>query len=228
VAPSLVLTAVRAIATPVILRFNLPAAASVARPVARMANLPAIAPVIGQAIPAAVPKLTGRIVDTATSKANRTVAGHVIPPAILLTVIPVTCPAIRTAIQTAVRTAARKSEGARARSARVTGLQLAVCGSEVGLGAPAGSLHFRLRIVDFPLGGIRRLGVGLQCAAAHVQAYRVVVFAKVFLSRVSVPSTSLRAGSAAAGFIVPRTKDEVRSFVISTFPFALVLCRGVV
>ena len=61
----------------------------------------------------------------------------------------------------------------------------------------------------------------------YVQAYRIVVSAKMFLFRASVPSTSLRAGPEAAGVIVSRTKGEVRLFVISTFPFALVLCRGV-
>ena len=77
-----------------------------------------------------------------------------------------------------------------------------------------------------------------------VQAYRIVVSAKMFLFRASVPSTSLRAGSEAVGVIVPRTKDEVLKdkamgkekgemaksghspFVISAFPFALVPCRG--
>jgi len=44
----------------------------------------------------------------------------------------------------------------------------------------------------------------------YVQAYRIVVSAKMFLFRASVPSTSLRAGSEAAGVIVPRTKDEVQ------------------
>ena len=57
----------------------------------------------------------------------------------------------------------------------------------------------------------------------YVQAYRIVVSAKMFLFRASVPSTSLRAGSEAAGVIVPRTKDEVRSFVISTSPLLLSL-----
>jgi len=42
----------------------------------------------------------------------------------------------------------------------------------------------------------------------YVQAYRIVVSAKMFLFRASVPSTSLRAGSEAAGVIVPRTKDK--------------------
>jgi len=62
-----------------------------------------------------------------------------------------------------------------------------------------------------------------QPIAAAVQAYRIVVSAKMFLSTASVPSTSLRAGpstslragpstslragSEAVGFIVPRTKD---------------------
>ena len=43
-----------------------------------------------------------------------------------------------------------------------------------------------------------------------LRAYRIVVSAKMFLFRASVPSTSLRAGSEAAGVIVPRTKDEVQ------------------